>query len=306
MADCDDETAGTPAPIRLATVPRNLNANGMPDPGDQAAAAEPLRYAERLTALVADRCGRALEAAYLHGSAALGGWVPERSDVDILFVVADDIAGAAVTAAASLLAAPGADCPARGLESSVVTASQARRPAPPWPFVVHVGSGAAGPGVVWGGTSPGDPDLIMHYAVCRAAGVTLLGPPARDCIGAVARPVILPYLADELGWGLAHAPECYAVLNACRALVFLTDDTIVSKVAGGLTAIDRSLARPGLVRDALDQQQGRVPEQPPRPEAVSFVHGAAAALRAAALRADPLRADPFRAGDAGRSAAPPA
>ena len=65
--------------------------------------------------------------------------------MDILFVVADDIAEPAVSAAASLLAAPGSDCPGRGLECSVVTDSQARRPAPPWPFVLHVGPAAAGP-----------------------------------------------------------------------------------------------------------------------------------------------------------------
>ena len=268
----------------------------MPHAGEHRATAEPLKYAERLTALLADRCGGALVAAYLHGSAALGGWVAERSDIDVLFVVADDIPRAAVTAAAGLLAAPGADCPGLGLECSVVTASQARRPAPPWPFVLHASPAAGEPRVVWGDTRPGDRDLIMHYTACRAAGRTLLGPPARDGIGTVARPVILGYLADELGWGLAHAPECYAVLNACRALVFLADDVIVSKVAGGLAALDRSLAPPDLVRDALDQQQGRSPERAPGPEAISFVTGAAATLRAAALRA----------AAAGRPADPPA
>jgi Domain of unknown function (DUF4111) len=268
----------------------------MPDAADHPAA-EPIRYARRLTALLADRCAGALEAAYLHGSAALGGWVPERSDVDILYVVADDIAGPAMRAAAGLLAAPGSDGPGGGLECSVVTVSQARRPAAPWPFVLHVSPAAGGPRVVRGDAMPGDHDLLMHYAVCRAAGITLAGPPAWDRIGPVARPVILGYLAGELGWGLAHAAECYAVLNACRALVYLADDAIVSKVDGGLAALDRSLAPPGLVRDALDQQQGRAPERPPRTEAVSFVTGAAAELRAAA----------GLSGEAeGPSAAPPA
>ncbi len=268
----------------------------MPDAADHRAA-EPLRYAGRLTVLVADRCAGSLEAAYLHGSAALGGWVPERSDVDILFVIADDITGPALTAAAALLAAPGIDCPGGGLECSVVTASQAGRPTAPWPFVLHVSPAAGGPRLVRGDAMPGDPDLLMHYAVCRAAGRPLLGPPARSQLGPVARPAILGYLADELGWGLAHAAECYAVLNACRALVYLADDAIVSKVAGGLTALDRSLAPPGLVRDALDQQQGRAPERPPRPAAVSFVTGAAAALRAAAALSGAAE---------GPSAAPPA
>jgi hypothetical protein len=49
----------------------------------------------------------------------------------------------------------------------------------------------------------------------------------------VPRRAVLDYLAGELGWGVGHAPEAYAVLNACRALVFLTDHKIVSKIAGG-------------------------------------------------------------------------
>ena len=48
---------------------------------------------------------------------------------------------------------------------------------------------------------------------------------ARDHLarGVVPRRVILDYLAGELHWGAGHAPEAYAVLNACRALIYLTD-----------------------------------------------------------------------------------
>src|SRR6266487_5421734 len=80
---------------------------------------------------------------------------------------------------------------------------------------------------------PGRPD----YAVCLAAGIRLAGPPPADAIGKVGGPTVLRYLAGELAWGLANAPECYAVLNACRALVYLDEDRIVSKVAGGLAAL---------------------------------------------------------------------
>ncbi len=247
-------------------------------------AGDPRRYAERLTAAVAERCGGTLVAAYLHGSAALGGWVAERSDVDILFIVADTIAASAVTAAGELLIESGAQCPGRDLECSMVTASQARSPAPPWPFILHIGSGAGADGqrLYRGDGVPGDPDLLMHYAVCRAAAITLLGPAPKDSIGPIARPVILAYLAGELGWGLANAPECYAVLNACRAMAFLRSGRIVSKVAGGLDALDHGLGPADLVRCALDQQQARAPERPPGPEAVAFVHGVIEALDAAA------------------------
>jgi len=260
----------------------------MPDAGDATGVAAAREYAGRLTAELSALIAPALAGAYLHGSAALGGWVAGRSDVDVLFVVADDVTTEAVAAAEDLLAtAPG--CPGRGLECSLVTVSQAARPAPPWPFVLHVNC-CDGGRMRLGASMAGDADLLMHYAVCRAAGITLAGPPPAEAIGPVARAVILRYLAGELAWGLANAPECYAVLNACRALVFLDEDRIVSKIAGGLTALDRGAGPAGVIRRALDQQRGRVPERPAATDAVAFVQRAAATLRDAACRARPDRA----------------
>jgi len=248
--------------------------------GGAAEAAAPREYAARLTADLAAVLGEALTAAYQHGSAVLGGWVAERSDVDMLFVVADDVTDVAVAGAADLLTRP-ADCPGRGLECSMVTVSQAARPAPPWPFVLHAGSDHFGQGPVLarGDAQAGDADLLMHYAVSRAAGIALAGPPPAAIIGPVGREPILAYLAGELAWGLANAPECYAVLNACRGLVFLDEDRIVSKVAGGHAILGRCSGPAGLIRRALDQQQARAPERPAAPDAVRFVRQAAAALR---------------------------
>ena len=122
----------------------------------------------------------------------------------------------------------------------------------------------------------------MQYAVCRAAGWPVCGPPPQDLIGVVPRRAILDYLADELDWGTAHAPEAYAVLNACRALVFLTDHKIVSKIAGGETVLSRGTGPAGVIERALAQHRGSEPDQPAAPDAVSFVLATAAALRSAA------------------------
>jgi Domain of unknown function (DUF4111) len=236
-------------------------------------------WAERLTGLVDQASGGRLRAAYLHGSAVLGGWLAGRSDVDAMFVTCADLPAASVAAVAEVLTAGAADCPGTELECSVVTAGQARRPGAPWPFVLHVRSGAGAPRVVRGDGSAGDRDLLMHYVVCRAAGWPLHGPPPRQVIGAVPRPVILGYLADELDWGLENALEPYAVLNACRALVYAADGTIVSKIAGGDAALGRGLAPPAIIRRALDQQLGRRPEQATATDAAAFVTATAATLR---------------------------
>ena len=241
-----------------------------------------LGYAIALAEEVTSVSGGMVVAAYLHGSAALGGWLPS-SDVDLLFIAADDIDGGTLDRVALSLADSDRACPGRGLECSVVSCAAAASPRPPWPYLLHVATGPAEPGghrVLLGATSPGDGDLLMHYVVCRRAGWPVYGPPPQQMIGPVGRQAILGYLAGELRWGLEHATEPYAVLNACRALIYLTDGQVVSKVGGGEAALRRGLGPAELIRRALDQQQGRAAEERPRPDAAAFVLAAAAALDA--------------------------
>jgi len=240
-----------------------------------------LAYAAAVTEELLTASGGSLQAAYLHGSAVLGGWQP-TSDVDMLFVTADAIAGSTLARMAAVLAArsdQAGGCPGRGLECSVVTATAALAPCAPWPYLLHVVGEPAGCRIHDGAGSPGDSDLLMHYAVCRAAGRALTGSSPRDVIGPVPRQTILGYLADELHWGLQHAPEAYVVLNACRAMVYLTDDVIVSKIAGGEAALDRGVGPAELIARALSQQLGRAARQQPGDEAAEFVRATAAALR---------------------------
>jgi Domain of unknown function (DUF4111)/Nucleotidyltransferase domain len=243
-----------------------------------------LSYARSLADRVDGSLGGRLRAAYLHGSAVLGGWLSERSDVDVLFVTEDDVSRQEVTAVGAVLAAAGPDCPGQGLECSVVTVGQAGRPQEPWPFLLHAARdrGGARTQIFDGDDRPGDPDLLMHYTVCWAAGWPVCGPEPRELIGTVPRPVILGYLAEELRWGIEHGGEAYAVLNACRARVFLADGRIVSKVAGGDIVLAQGLGPGAVIRRALDQQQGRAPPRDPGQDAAEFVLGVAAALRSAA------------------------
>lgn len=240
----------------------------------------PATIAGRLAADLGGVAGGKLVAVYLHGSAVLGGWVPGRSDVDVLIVAADDTDAATADSMARLIAATGPRCPGAGLETSIVAAAAARDPGTPWPYLRHVVAGPAGSRVVVPDeTAPGDRDLLMHYAVCRAAGHAVRGPSPRELIGAIPRAEVLAYLADELGWGLANAPERYAVLNACRALLYLADDAIVGKIAGGEAVLRRGLGPATVVTRALAQQRGRAADQPPAADARQFVLAAAAALR---------------------------
>ncbi len=236
-----------------------------------------------VAARAASASGDHLLAGYLHGSAVLGGWMPGRSDVDLLLVSSGAPGEGVGAVLADVLVSAGTRCPGSRLECSVVTAEQARRPAPPWPFVVHVVAGPPGGErrVVPGGRGSADPDLLMHYAVCRSAGVAVAGPAPAEVIGDVARELILPYLAHELAWGVAQASEEYAVLNACRALVYLCGGGIVSKIAGAERVIAERLGPVPLIELALARQRGLLPSARPGAAAAEFASSVAARLLAA-------------------------
>jgi hypothetical protein len=240
--------------------------------------------AQGLAAGLRDRAGGNLIAVYLHGSAALGGWVPGHSDIDVLIVATDDTGDEIADSMARAVMAAGRHCPRPGLETSIVAAAAARDPGPPWPYLRHIVAGPAGPAQVVRPTraAVGDRDLLMHYAVCRAAGRALLGPPPSELIGPVACADVLAYLADELSWGLANAPESYAVLNACRAIMYMSDGAIASKIAGGEAALQRGLGPASVIKRALAQQRGAAADQPPQSDAAEFILAAAAMLRSAA------------------------
>jgi Domain of unknown function (DUF4111)/Nucleotidyltransferase domain len=197
--------------------------------------------------------GDALVGVYLHGSAVLGDWSPGASDVDVLVVVRSGVTSIVAERLAAVLAGD-RDCPGVGLEASIVEADAAATPAAPWPFVVHVTTALHDRKTVLGTPSVGDVDLILHYAVTRAFGWAAIGPSPETIIGAISERVVFRQLADELRWGIDHASESYAILNACRALRYRDERVLCSKTDGGEWALAHDV-EPALVRRALDERR---------------------------------------------------
>jgi hypothetical protein len=198
---------------------------------------------------------------YVHGSAALGGFGPS-SDLDVLVVVNGGVDWPGL--GAQLLAECGGP---HALELSVVEASAALHPSPPWPYHLHVNSGESRCATGAGG---GDPDLIAHYAVTRAAGVAISGPPAESVVGPVSRKHLVGYLREELPWGVESADQRYAVLNACRAVAYARSGLVLSKVDGGVWWLEL-FGDQSLVAEALTAQREGRDLGPSTPEARAFV-----------------------------------
>jgi hypothetical protein len=211
--------------------------------------------------------GPALVGLYLHGSGALGGWSAERSDVDLLGVVARPLDRPAKRAISARLHHPSLTCPApAGLELSLVTAAVAADPPRRPPFELHLATGPS-PQTHLGGPAAADPDLLLHFAVCRRAGVAVAGPDPVEVFTEPPRDWLLERALAELRWAIRHGGFAHRVLTACRAWRYLEDDVLSSKVDAGRWARLRLAGEPeevppgagALVDAAVAAQLGHAP-----------------------------------------------
>ncbi len=243
-------------------------------------------FGHKLADLVASSSDGHLVGAYLHGSAALGGWVATRSDVDILIVLRDPRAGDNAHSCRAGACRTRSRQPrnrARVQCGDPRTGSQPERSlavpcARCWLHMERQPVQFAG--TRWRVTVT----FSCTTSSVEAAGFALVGPDPREVFGSVPRAVVLAYLVDELRWGIANAPAAYAVLNACRALIFANHGDLVSKIAGGQIAVDRRLGPVGMIASALDEQRALSEPRPISPEATAFVEQVIRTLDSRALR----------------------
>ena len=207
------------------------------------------RYLEALTAEVTAVLGGRLVGVYAHGSLLLGGYLPTRSDIDVLVVVEDPLSPDEQADLAARLSEDALPCPAVGLELSVVLRSVAAAPTARPAFELHVTTAPQDRKVVDGHGHPGDLDLVLHFAVCHAPRLRTL---RRGTAVAGARP----------GRRRAHVGRRAQPVRVRRPqrlprLALRRRRALVSKVDGGRWAETR-LTGPErtLVRDALALQSG--------------------------------------------------
>jgi hypothetical protein len=220
---------------------------GGPDPA-------PGAYAAAVAAGLTRVLGPALVGLYLHGSAAMGGWSAEHSDVDLLGVVARPLDRRAKRVISARLHHPSLVGPApSGLELSLVTAAVAADPPRRPPFELQVRTGPS-PHTHLGGPAAADPDLLLAFA----------GPGPAEVFADPPRAWLLDRVAAELRWALGHGSVASRVLTACRAWRYLEDDVLGAKVDSARWARLRladagSSGAADLVDEAVAAQLGLAP-----------------------------------------------
>lgn len=203
---------------------------------------------------------------YLHGSLALGGFNPQRSDIDLLIVVRTSLTPDTKREIARLVLRTSRK--PHPLELSILREGDLHPWKYPTTFDFHFGEDGratlqqdmdAGGYQNWTETHPGDPDLAGHITITHHCGICLVGKPIADVFPPVPR---ADYLASVLNDVLdapdyIHTNPVYWILNPCRVYWYLLEGRICSKEEAGAWAVD-FLPEPyrEVVRKALQTYRG--------------------------------------------------
>ena len=228
---------------------------------------------DRLAALFAERSGEILgdnlTGVYLHGSAAMGCYNPDKSDLDFIVVVKESPDTDTKRAFMEMVTGLHALMPDRGnghggIEMSVVRREVCDPFAYPTPFELHFSAMH----LAWYRRDPEDyirnmngtdRDLAAHFTVIRSRGICLRGLPAAEVFGEVPAEDYLDAIRDDVAGAREEIAgnTMYLALNLARVLAYRTEGAVLSKREGGEWAL-RNLPEKycPLIRAALDDYAG--------------------------------------------------
>ncbi len=196
-----------------------------------------LRFTQTARALF----GRKLTGVYLHGSAAMGCFNPEKSDLDLILVAEDAISDQEKMEFMKAVIAFDEEAPAKGIELSIVKKEFCLSFVYPTPFELHFSREHLG----WFFLNPWDyiakmkgtdKDLAAHFTILKSYGFVLYGEDIRQVFSPVPK---ADYL-DSIWYDIENAREdilnnpLYITLNLCRALAYARDQKVCSKQSGGM------------------------------------------------------------------------
>lgn len=177
---------------------------------------------------------------YLHGSATMGCFNPQKSDIDLLIVVNTALSVEIKRQYMDMVIEMNGYAPKKGIELSIVKEEVCKPFIYPTPFELHFSNAHLN----WYKTNPleyidkmngFDKDLAAHFTIIYHRGKCLYGKAIED----VFEKVNTEYYFDSIWFDIENAEEeiltnpTYFVLNLCRVLAYLQDGLILSKEEGG-------------------------------------------------------------------------
>ncbi|MCI9455971.1 MAG: DUF4111 domain-containing protein [Oscillospiraceae bacterium] len=219
----------------------------------------PLGLLSRFVGMSREVLGENLTGVYLHGSAAMGCFNPQKSDLDLMIVVNDTVPDAEKLEFMEKAVTLNQEAPPKGFEWSIVKKEFCKPFGYPTPFELHFSNTH----LKWFQENPSeyiqkmrgtDKDLAAHFTIINHYGKTLFGEEIREVFGEVPRKDYI----DSIWFDVENACEdivfnpVYVILNLCRVLAYLKDGLVLSKKSGGQWGMDHlSKAYRPLIQSAL-------------------------------------------------------
>lgn len=202
---------------------------------------------------------------YLHGSAVMGCFNPEKSDLDLLVVIKEDIPDETKRRFMDMVVVLNERAPSKGLELSVVKEDVCNPFVYPTPFELHFSIAHLN----WYLTNPmdyiekmkgTDKDLAAHFTIIYHRGKVLYGKEIFEVFAPIPREAYLDSIWCDIENAVEEIAEnpMYLTLNLCRGLAYKRDGLIVSKQEGGEWGI-RNILQPEfqeLIANAMREYQG--------------------------------------------------
>jgi len=178
---------------------------------------------------------------YVHGSLAMGGFNPRKSDIDILVVTSEPLSISDKRKCAQLLLQfSKSPFP---IEISFLNQGQLKSWQHPCPYDFHYSewwrnrfeNKEEHASLFLNEIVKTDPDLAAHIVITRTRGICVKGKPIPEVFPEIPR---ADYIASILGdykdcLKNIEAHPVYSVLNSLRVLWFLKEDVIASKIEAG-------------------------------------------------------------------------
>lgn len=198
---------------------------------------------------------------YLHGSAVMGCFNPNKSDLDFIIVVNNPMSNAIKKAYMEMVVECSALGPVKGIEMSIVLKNVCKPFVYPTPFELHFSIGH----LDWYTEDPDeyikemngtDKDLAAHFTIINERGKALYGAPINEVFAEVSTEDYM----DSIWYDVENAKReittypMYLILNLARVLAYKEEGLVLSKKEGGEWALKKLPTElHHLIQDALSE-----------------------------------------------------
>lgn len=177
---------------------------------------------------------------YLHGSAVMGCFNPEKSDIDLIIVVNQPLPDTVKREYMDMVVKYNALAPAKGIEMSIVLRDVCNPFVYPTPFEFHFSSMH----LKWYKDNPedyirkmrgNDADLAAHFTVINQRGRCLYGVPINSVFATVPNDDYMDSIWNDIAAATENIEEdtMYLTLNLARVLAYKEEGLVLSKKEGG-------------------------------------------------------------------------